>query len=61
MNRHAATPEAIVRDEGHHSLRRATGAMSINPGIVLATLKRDGSILDLVEPSTAGRRKFARP
>jgi len=35
-------------------LHRATGVMSINSSIVLATLKRNGSILDLVEPSTAG-------
>jgi len=33
---------------------RAGDVMSINSSIVLATLKRDGSILDLVEPSTAG-------
>lgn len=49
-----------ARDLDHGSdfvinrLRRASGVMSINSSIVLATLKRDDSILDLVEPSTAG-------
>lgn len=49
-----------ARDLDHYSdfvinrLHRAAGVMSINSSIVLATLKRDGSILDLVEPSTAG-------
>ncbi|KVX68309.1 Lrp/AsnC family transcriptional regulator [Burkholderia stagnalis] len=49
-----------ARDLDHYSdfvintLYRATGVMSINSSIVLATLKRDGSILDLVKPSAAG-------
>jgi Lrp/AsnC family leucine-responsive transcriptional regulator len=37
-----------------HKLHRASGVMSINSSIVLTTLKRDGSILDLVEPSAGG-------
>ncbi|MBN3790947.1 Lrp/AsnC family transcriptional regulator [Burkholderia sp. Ac-20353] len=49
-----------ARDLDHYSdfvintLHRAAGVMSINSSIVLATLKRDGSILDLIEPSTGG-------
>ena len=49
-----------ARDLDHYSdfvinhLHRATGVMSINSSIVLATLKRDGSLLDLVDQSTAG-------
>ncbi|HEF5872005.1 TPA: Lrp/AsnC family transcriptional regulator [Burkholderia cenocepacia] len=49
-----------ARDLDHYSdfvinrLHRAVGVMSINSSIVLATLKRDGSILDLVEPPAAG-------
>lgn len=44
-----------ARDLDHFSdfvvnrLHRAAGVMSINSGVVLGTLKRDGSILDLAE------------
>jgi Lrp/AsnC family transcriptional regulator, leucine-responsive regulatory protein len=44
-----------TRDLEHYSdfvinkLHRASGVLSINSSIVLSTLKRDGSILDLVE------------
>lgn len=34
-------------------LHRTSGVMSINSNIVLATLKRDGSILDLVKPPSS--------
>ncbi|SDC23068.1 Lrp/AsnC family transcriptional regulator [Paraburkholderia lycopersici] len=37
-----------------HKLHRASGVMSINSSVVLSTLKRDGSILDLVAPSAGG-------
>jgi DNA-binding Lrp family transcriptional regulator len=49
-----------TRDLDHYSdfvinqLHRASGVLSINSSIVLATLKRDGSILDLIEPSAGG-------
>ncbi|KVQ13245.1 AsnC family transcriptional regulator [Burkholderia ubonensis] len=48
-----------ARDLDHYSdfvintLYRAPGVMSLNSSIVLMTLKRDGSILDLVKPSAA--------
>ncbi len=40
-----------------HELHRAPGVMSIQSNVVLATLKRDGSVLDLVDapaPARAG-------
>lgn len=47
-------PTVRARDLDHYPdfvidrLHRATGVMSITSSIVLATLKRDGAILDLV-------------
>ncbi|QBR00746.1 Lrp/AsnC family transcriptional regulator [Paraburkholderia pallida] len=37
-----------------HKLHRTSGVMSINSSIVLSTIKRDGSMLDLVATSAGG-------